>query len=387
MVDALNAPFLWFHLICDVAILGACLLLASLLSCLIPRRSTERLAVAFWMLFVTAICVGCLYLTGLSLNRSICADLYGLTKVSAALLLWIDVFLFFRWPRRKLCLSNFPDRNSQLEHQVAERVRTEEELRQSESRFQTIFNNTRDVITYVDSFGRILAVNGRVEEVFGYKPEELIGKRFTKLGILRLSDMPRIVWLFFRTIWQGRPTEIVELELKHKNGNSVWVEVGTRFVRRNGRVTEVVNVFRDITDRKQKETQLAHLSALVDFCEDAIVGNTPGGIVTLWNAAAKRLYGYSADEALGQSITMILPTDRPDEVQSWLAQFSHSETRRTLRCDSSPQGRHAGGRFLDDCSDRGCERAGCRRVEHSPLHQRPDAFHRRWLLCRATLFA
>ncbi len=248
-----------------------------------------------------------------------------MTKVSAAVLLWLDVLLFLRWPRRQICLSQFPDPDAQLDRQVAERVRTEEELRQSESRFRTIFDNTRDVITYVDTHGRMLAVNSRVEEVFGYTPEELIGKRFTKLGILRLKDIPRTVWLFRRTIFQGKPTEIVELELKHRNGDSVWVEVGTRFVRRNGRVTEVVNVFRDVTERKRKEAQLAHLSAIVDSFPDAVIGNDLDGIITSWNAGAERLYGYLAEEALGQSISMISPGNRPGEVQSLLSRLKRGE--------------------------------------------------------------
>ena len=49
----------------------------------------------------------------------------------------------------------------------------------------------------------------------------------------------------------GKATKIIELELRHKNGGSVFVEVGTRFIRQSGRVKEIVNVFRDITERRQ----------------------------------------------------------------------------------------------------------------------------------------
>ena len=113
---------------------------------------------------------------------------------------------------------------------LAKRRGAEEQLRESENRWRTIFDNARDVITDVDTRGRIIDVNKRVEEVFGYKPEELIGKRFTKLGILRLRDIPRIAWLFRRTLREGQAAEIVELELRHKNGGSVYLEVGTRLV-------------------------------------------------------------------------------------------------------------------------------------------------------------
>jgi len=273
MPDASTGDLMSLHFLCNIAILGACLALAS----------------------------------------------------RVGYLMWIDSFRFLRWPRRRLCLSHCPDPRAQLEQQVAERVRTEEELRQSESRFRTIFDNTRDVITYVDTHGRLLAVNGRVEEVFGYRPEELVGRRFTTLGILRIKDIPRMAWLFRRTILRGQPTEIVELELKHRNGDSVWVEVGTRFVRRNHRVTEVVNVFRDITERKRKDAQLAHLSAIVDSFPDAVIGAALDGIITSWNAGVERLYGHLAEEAVGRSIAMILPTCRHDAVQSMLAEVERRE--------------------------------------------------------------
>lgn len=174
----------------------------------------------------------------------------SLLAINALLVLW-------------LCFHRrcFPQSGEYLKERsqgsFAERVRVEERLCQSENRFRSIFDNTRDVIACLNARGRMLDVNQRVEEVFGYKPDELIGKRFTRFGMLRLKDIPRIVAMFRRAILAGKPNEILELELVRKDGTGVWVEVSTRFIRHQGRVTEVVNVFRDVTERRQTMLELA----------------------------------------------------------------------------------------------------------------------------------
>jgi PAS domain S-box-containing protein len=192
-------------------------------------------------------------------------DLHGLTRVVTIVLLWIDALLLLLLLRRSAYFFGF---DTPLEQQSAARMQTEE-LLQSESRCRTIFDNTRDVITCVDTHGIMLDVNRRVEEVFGYKPEELRGKRFTRLGILRLKDIPTIARLFRQTIWAGKAKEIIELELTHKNGTSVFVEVGTRFVRLNGKIKEVVNVFRDIMERKQTMVELTSAKQAAEVASQA----------------------------------------------------------------------------------------------------------------------
>jgi PAS domain S-box-containing protein len=180
--------------------------------------------------------------------------LYGLLRVATTLLLWGDLLILLGMVWHTGHRRPTPDFGTTLEYETAKRVEAEEKQRLSENRFRTIFDNARDVITYVDNLGRIIDVNKRVEDVFGYKPEELIGKGFTQLGLVRARDIPKLFLLFCETVVRGMATEIVELELKHKDGRSVFVEVGTRFIRQSGKVTEIVNVFRDITERRRVKT-------------------------------------------------------------------------------------------------------------------------------------
>jgi len=87
----------------------------------------------------------------------------------------------------------------------------------------------------------------------------------------------------------------------------------------------------------------ALLAAIVDSSDDAIVSKDIGGHITSWNRAAEKMFGYTAQEALGQSITLIIPPDRLHEENEILARVrqgervEHFETRR----------RHRDGRLVD----------------------------------------
>ncbi len=99
--------------------------------------------------------------------------------------------------------------------------------------------------------------------------------------------------------------------------------------------------FQDVTDRKEREREnqehCLQLAALVESADDAIIGKTREGIITTWNRAAERMYGYSAKEAVGQSITLIFPPNRQDEFVRIMEQIlrgervDHFETTRVKK--------------------------------------------------------
>ncbi|SRR6266496_3204230 len=99
--------------------------------------------------------------------------------------------------------------------------------------------------------------------------------------------------------------------------------------------------FQDVTDRKEREREnqehCLQLAALVESADDAIIGKTREGIITTWNKAAERMYGYSAKEAVGQSITLIFPPNRQDEFVRIMEQIlrgervDHFETTRVRK--------------------------------------------------------
>jgi PAS domain S-box-containing protein len=126
-----------------------------------------------------------------------------------------------------------------------------------------------------------------------------------------------------------------------------------------GKVIGAVNVLVDISDRMQAERAQSLLAAIVESSDDAIVSKTLEGVILSWNAGAERLFGYSAQEAVGSSITLIIPPELHDEERLILARLrrgerlEHYETvritkdgrRRNISLTTSPV-RDRAGRIL-----------------------------------------
>ncbi|HYQ88527.1 MAG TPA: PAS domain S-box protein [Candidatus Binatia bacterium] len=81
----------------------------------------------------------------------------------------------------------------------------------------------------------------------------------------------------------------------------------------------------DVAERAQSQEDRARLAAIVESSDDAIIGQTLEGVVTTWNRAAERLYGYTAAEAIGNPITLTVPPERRDEIRDYLSRVRHGE--------------------------------------------------------------
>src|SRR5215211_9502876 len=76
---------------------------------------------------------------------------------------------------------------------------------------------------------------------------------------------------------------------------------------------------------KRSEEESARLAAIVESSDDVIIGKTLEGIITSWNKGAERIYGYSAEEAVGQPISMLVPPERPNEIPRILESIRRGE--------------------------------------------------------------
>ncbi len=78
-------------------------------------------------------------------------------------------------------------------------------------------------------------------------------------------------------------------------------------------------------DRRRAEAISAYLASIVQSCDDAIFGKTLDGVVVSWNAGAERMYGYTADEMIGRSVSILIPSYRPDELSGILERITRGE--------------------------------------------------------------
>jgi PAS domain S-box-containing protein len=166
------------------------------------------------------------------------------------------------------------------------------------------------VITGTD--GKIQYVNPAFTAMTGYTGEEAVGQ---SPRLLKSGRHPAVfyeeLWNTIRCgrIWHG------ELINRRKDGTFYHEEMRiTPVLGVNGEIVSYIAIKQDVTKRREAEESRRFLAAIVESSDDAIISKTLDGTISTWNEAAEALYGYRADEAIGEPISLLLPADRQDEM-------------------------------------------------------------------------
>ena len=202
-----------------------------------------------------------------------------------------------------------------------------------ESRYGALLGALTDAVISADEGGRITDFNPAAEGMFGYLAEEVIGEPLAVIIPERFREAH--TQGFERFIKSGESHMIgstVELAGLRRSGAEFPLELSLS-TWENGGETGFTAVARDASGRKIQETR-ARLAAIVEFSEDAIIGKALDGTITSWNRGAEALYGYSAEEVVGQSISLLVPSERTDELSRILEKVGageHVERYETVR--------------------------------------------------------
>ena len=179
-----------------------------------------------------------------------------------------------------------------------------------------------------DAAGIITFYNEAAARFWGREPELFQEKWCGSLKLywpdgtaLPLDECPMA-----QTLKTGLPVRGVQAIVERPDGSRAFFEpYPTPLFDDKGRLTGAVNMLVDITERKQLERSQAHLSAIVESSEDAILSKNLDGIIQSWNKGAERLFGYTAEETIGKPILILIPENRHNEEPEIIARIRRGE--------------------------------------------------------------
>ena len=189
--------------------------------------------------------------------------------------------------------------------------------------FASVINSSNDAITTRDLDGLITSWNPAAEKLYGYTAAEAIGQPLT---ILAPPNEPRAMEMALERIKQGERVEHFETTRVRKGGALVSISLSASPIRDEfGELVGVCGIARDIGPRKQMEARLRLYESLVNSSDDSIITRDLAGLITSWNPASARMYGYTAAEAVGQRLSMLVPPEQPEELEMIMARLRRGE--------------------------------------------------------------
>lgn len=218
--------------------------------------------------------------------------------------------------------------------------RAEARVEDGERRFRDVLEALPAAIYTTDADGKITFYNRAAVALSGREPE-LGSDEWCVSWRLYWPDgtpMPHDECPMAVTLQEGRPVRGTEAVGERPDGERFhFIPFPTPLFDESGRLTGGVNLLLDITERRETEIELAHLAAIVESSDDAIVSKSMDGHIRSWNAGAQRLFGYTDDEVVGESIKRIIPPELHEEEDGILERLrngeriEHFETERLHR--------------------------------------------------------
>jgi PAS domain S-box-containing protein len=220
-------------------------------------------------------------------------------------------------------------------HDVTQRRRAEDALRRSEERLRTTFNHAPVGIMVADSHQHFLEANQRFCDILGYSLEDLNHSSF--MQITHPDDLAEVLPRIGALLEGQIPNCTFEKRYLRKDGSAVWGRTTLAVLGKlRGEANQFIGIIEDITDRKETERALheartqgfkvrSNLAAIVESSDDSIISKSLEGVISTWNHGAERMFGYSAQEAIGKSITLLIPPNRIDEESTILEKLKRGE--------------------------------------------------------------
>ncbi len=209
---------------------------------------------------------------------------------------------------------------------ITRRKKAEAALRESKQRLEGLVQSAMDAIIAIDERQRIVLFNPAAEKMFGCPASEALGSSIDRFIPKPFRQAHREhVRMFGETGAASRQMcAFGSYSGLRQNGEAFPVE-GSISQLQAGREKLFTVILRDTTQRKRAEEATARLAAIVTSSSDAIVSKSLDGTVTSWNEGAARLFGYRAEEMIGQPIRRLIPAARQSKENLILARIASGE--------------------------------------------------------------
>ncbi len=204
---------------------------------------------------------------------------------------------------------------------ITDRRQAIDELQESERRFRQILGNVHLLSMMLDTEARITYCNDHLLRLTGWQREDVIGRNWFERFIP--ADVTPDVTEVFASLLADMPAGWHhENEILTRDGARRMIRWNNILLRSpEGRAIGTASLGEDVTESRQAEVIRARMAAIVESSDDAIIGKTLDGIITSWNAGARKLFGYEAEEAIGRPIALIIPADRLEEEAGIIARL------------------------------------------------------------------
>jgi PAS domain S-box-containing protein len=184
-------------------------------------------------------------------------------------------------------------------------------------------------VHFVGPDGTILWANQTELDLLGYAHDEYVGHNIVEFHV----DRPVLEDILER-LRRGETLLSYDARLRRKDRTVLDAEINANVQWSDGEFLHARFFTRDVTNRRAADESALRLAEIVEHSEDAIISKDLDGVITSWNPAAERLFGYSAEEAVGQSILLIIPRDHrreEDDVIRHIRNGEHVEPFETVR--------------------------------------------------------
>jgi PAS domain S-box-containing protein len=219
-------------------------------------------------------------------------------------------------PAVRQALRDFAEKN--------EKRRAEMMRQSSEARFRALFECAGAGIAIEDLQGKIIQTNRALQQMLGYEAGDLLA--ITRREFTHSQDLKEETAHFKRLLSGESDHYRVEKRFVRRDGRIFWGRLTVSMVRDDSGAPQfTVAMVEDITERQRAEEAHMQYAAIVEFSNDAIVSKTLDGIIFSWNPAAERLFGYTASEANGRPVSMIIPEDRAGEAAETIQRMKRGE--------------------------------------------------------------